>query len=411
MVPTPSTPGTLGVNHSEGFPLRAASMPAAGVPSSLPGRIGRFGKIAAVDALGRPQSAGDRHDHLQAAVSWLTRAHDRGGGGVSYGYGLLGGWRPPYPEVSGYISSTFFDLAARSGETRYRTRAIAVCEWLCGIQNADGSIANPEYGEDGIVFDTGQVVEGYVRAYRETGEPKFLDAANRAAAWLVAVADCDGRWTRQTFLDLPHVYDARTAWRLLELNDLSPHDAYLRVARANLEWALEQQNDTGWFDHCAFRRGAAPFTHTIAYAIEGLLGAGILLHDDRYVDAARRSAEAALRHLRQDGFIPGQIGIDDECHSSYSCLTGNCQFGLVWCRLFERSGDERFRAAARLALQFVMGCQATATGDLDVRGAIKGSQPVWGRYAAFVFPSWAAKFFIDAMLSAWTWPQWHESGS
>jgi hypothetical protein len=44
-----------------------------------------------------------------------------------------------------------------------------------------------------------------------------------------------------------------------------------------------------------------------------------------------------------------------------------------------------------------MSTQNIATSDLDVRGGIKGSHPVWGRYAFMSFPNWATKFFVDAM--------------
>ena len=51
--------------------------------------------------------------HLLAAEAWLCRAQDASGdGGVSYGYSLRGGWRPSYPETSGYIATTFFDSPA-----------------------------------------------------------------------------------------------------------------------------------------------------------------------------------------------------------------------------------------------------------------------------------------------------------
>ena len=359
--------------------------------------------MAAADAVGRRRRLDDPRVHLVAAIDWLKRAHDMGrDGGVSYGYCLHGGWRPPYRETSGYISATFFDLAAHLDDSDCRARAIDICRWLCRVQNADGSIANPEYGESGIVFDTGQVLEGLVRAFRETGEERFLEAANRAATWLVNAADREGRWTQNTFMGIPHVYNTRTAWRLLILGTISPHTDYTRIARANLDWAVEQQDDAGWFGHCSFRPGVAPFTHTLAYAIEGLLGAGLVLDEARYLDAARRGAEAALRHVRPDGFVPGQI--DGAGHSAaYSCLTGNCQLAAVWARLYERSGDERLRFATVLLLRYVMRCQEVGAADLDVRGAIKGSQPLWGRYSPFAFPSWAAKFFIDAMLLAAGW--------
>jgi len=377
---------------------------ARAAPASMPRRMVAFARIAAADAVGRRRPLADPHAHLEAAVGWLKRAHDMGqGGGVSYGYSLHAKWRPPYAETSGYIASTFFDLAERSGDSDARTRALAICRWLCTVQNADGSIANPTYGESGIVFDTGQVLEGFVRAFRETGDAAFLAAASRAGTWLVTVADQDGRWTRNTFRGIPHVYNTRTAWLLLTSRAIDPGAEYERVARANLDWALEQQSPEGWFDNCAFRAGVAPFTHTIAYAIEGLLGAGLLLDEPRYVDAARRAAEAALRHLRSDGFVPGQIDSAGHSAASYACLTGNCQLAAVWARLYERFGEERFRSAAVLALRYVMRCQEMNTADLDVGGAIKGSQPLWGRYAPFTFPSWASKFFVDAMLLAAGW--------
>ena len=366
--------------------------------------IASFAKIAAADLFARRQALRDPRDHLAAAIEWLERAHEMGRvGGVSYGYCLRGGWRPPYRETSGYISATFFDVAERLAHPDCRARAIDIAKWLCTVQNPDGSIANPRYGAGGIVFDTGQVLEGYVRAHRETGDPAFLNAARRAGDWLVAVADAEGRWTRSTFRGVPHVYNTRTAWPLVALAEISPRADYARVARANLDWALEQQRGPGWFDQCAFEPGVPPFTHTIAYAIEGLLGAGQLLGDERYVASARRAAVAALEHVRGDGFVPGRIDVDGRPAASYACLTGSCQLAVVWARLYAQSGDERLRDAAVRVLRYVMRCQPLDTADPDVRGAIKGSQPVWGGYAPLSFPNWAAKFFVDAMLLSAQW--------
>jgi hypothetical protein len=44
-----------------------------------------------------------------------------------------------------------------------------------------------------------------------------------------------------------------------------------------------------------------------------------------------------------------------------------------------------------------MSTQDISTPDPNVRGGIKGSNPVWGRYASMSFPNWATKFFVDAM--------------
>jgi hypothetical protein len=76
---------------------------------------------------------------------------------------------------------------------------------------------------------------------------------------------------------------------------------------------------------------------------------------------------------------------------------------IVWAELFRREAHVPSRDAALAALRFVMSCQDLDTKNLDVRGAIKGSQPVWGRYAPLTFPNWAAKFFVDALLRCREW--------
>lgn len=358
-----------------------------------------FSRTTAGDALGAWTSPHGVREHLEAAVDWLERAHDASGdGGVSYGWSLRRrGWGPSYRETSGYIAPTFYELAAPLGRPRLRERAERIVRWLASVQNADGSFSNPRYGQSGIVFDTGQALFGLVRGFQETEDERLLDAAVRAGRWLTQVADAEGRWTRHTFRGVPHVYNARTAWALLELEAADPvKDAgRVRVARANLDWAVAQQRG-GLFDHNAFGPGEVPFTHTIAYALRGLLEAGWLLGDSRYVESGTLGARTMLSQVGPDGFIPGQVDVDGNAADGYCCLTGNCQLAIVWLKLFERTGDDAFRDAAVRALDYVARTQELSDADPDVRGGIKGSQPVWGRYAPFSYPNWATKFFADA---------------
>ena len=360
--------------------------------------ISTFSGRAARQALGAPAQSDDPAVHLQAAEDWLKRAHDQNDDdGVSYGYSVRGGWRPSYRETSGYIATTFFDLARQRDDADYRERALRICRWLLSVQNSDGSFSNPRYGNDGIVFDTGQVLFGLVRAAEETGEEGFLRAAHRAADWLVSIADQNGCWTRNEHLGVPHVYNTRTAWALLRLNQIDPSDDWVRVARANLDWALSEQHASGFFRECAFERGVDPFTHTIAYATRGLLESGLLLDDMRYLTAAKSCADAAMEQLRADGFLAGQISIDGASSARYCCLTGNCQFSIVWAKLHDMTGDERYQHAVIKATNYVMACQDIQIKNPNVRGAIAGSFPLWGGYAPFSYPNWATKFFIDAM--------------
>ncbi len=363
-----------------------------------------FAGLATKDLLGiRPQTA-DPDAHLRAAEEWLKRAHDQSAdGGVSYGYSIRGKWRPSYRETSGYIAPTFFDLARHRNAPAYRERALRVCRWLLEVQNRDGSFSNPRYGDAGIVFDTGQALFGLIRAYEESGNASFNTGALRAADWLTSIADIQGRWTRNEHLNAPHVYNTRTAWALLLMNQVEYSADRERVARTNLDWAVSEQRSSSFFDHCAFKTGLAPFTHTIAYATEGLLESGELLNDGRYKIAAQRCADAALAHLREDGFLSGQIGIDGNATARYCCLTGNCQFSLVWAKLFDLTNNGEYQNAAIRALDYVRSRQDIHTGNSDIRGGIKGSHPIWQKYAPFSFPNWAAKFFVDAMLLRNRW--------
>src|SRR5205823_2692813 len=80
-----------------------------------------------------------------------------------------------------------------------------------------------------------------------------------------------------------------------------------------------------------------------------------------------------------------------------------CQLAMVWFRLTRETGDERYAAAARRALDFVKATQRSGSRSSEqagVAGGIKGSHPVWGRYEPFAYPNWATKFFVDALLES-----------
>ncbi len=363
------------------------------VSATFAGRVFR-------DAFWSRSKPGPRSEHLEAAAGWLKRAQAATpDGGVSYGYSIRGGWRPSYRETSGYIAVTYFDLERQRGDAEAGALARTVSDWLCEVQEPDGSIANPRYHHnEGIVFDTGQVLLGYVRAYRETGEARFRDAATLSASWLASSLDDDGAWRKNTHLQTPHTYNVRVAWAMLECNSIAPDLIIEAAARRSLDWGLEQETDAHYFRSCAFEPGLAPFTHTIAYAIRGFLESGRLLNEPKYTDMAIRAADAALEHLRSDGWIPGQIDEDGRSRASYCCLTGNCQLAIVWLKLHQMTGSQPYLDAAKRSLDFVMSCQDLATPNLALHGAIKGSQPIWGRYAPLSYPNWATKFFIDAIL-------------
>ena len=109
---------------------------------------------------------------------------------------------------------------------------------------------------------------------------------------------------------MPKVIDTRVAWALLELYQRTSQNRYLEAAIRNLDWAIEQQRENGWFDHCAFINGQDPITHTLAYTAEGLFRCGCIVSETRYIDSAQRLADALLSRQRQNGSLAGSFGPD-----------------------------------------------------------------------------------------------------
>ena len=61
--------------------------------------------------------------------------------------------------------------------------------------------------------------------------------------------------------------------------------------------------------------------------------------------AARKIGDAMLAALPADGRLPGRFDADWKPTVKWSCLTGDCQLGINWGRLFQITGDARYRDA------------------------------------------------------------------
>jgi hypothetical protein len=226
-----------------------------------------------------------------------------------------------------------------------------------------------------------------------------MESALRAGHWLARQQDADGCWRKFEHNDVPHTYNTRVTWALLATALIVGDSPLKAAAMRNLDWALAQQRESGWFANNAFTPDREPFTHTIAYAIRGFLESGVLLKSERHINAAVQAAKAMAKVQRADGWLAGTYGEQWVPGASYCCLTGVAQMSLNWTRIAQELGIVGLRDNARRALTFLKGRQRLADPDPIVRGAIAGSAPIWGRYSMFEFPNWAAKFLADALMT------------
>ncbi|KXX63326.1 prenyltransferase/squalene oxidase repeat-containing protein [Marichromatium gracile] len=365
-------------------------------------------RLIAADLL-RPaaQSPRDRRAHLSAAIDWLCRAQDRrdgcaDAGGVSAGWSFEDGWLPSYPETSGYIVETLLAAARVLDRPELAARAGRILDWELGLQLPDGAFPG-HFGEPGstpVIFNTGQIMHGLLAGHQQLGRDDCLAAAVRAAHWMVGRQDPDGCWRRSVHNAIPHVYNTRAAWALLRTGLASGEPGLVDAALANLRWARSQATPSGWWRENAFRRGEAPFTHNIAYAMRGLLEGGVLAGDPELVESAACAARALVRAQRADGWIAGAFADDWRPAARYSCLTGVAQIVLNWQRLEQLGVVGAWREPIERSLGFLARNQRLRGDGAPDDGALAGSLPIWGRYSRFEYPNWATKFLADALIMA-----------
>jgi hypothetical protein len=341
---------------------------------------------------------------LDQGLAWIGRAQDyslSADGGVARHYGLVDGWSTSYPETTGYIVPTLITEAIVSGDVSLLGRARRMLDWLVRIQMPCGAFQGGVIGATPIVpvtFNTGQILLGLAAGARAFG-PDYREAMVAAADWLTHTQDSDGCWRKYP---TPYAvageksYETHVAWGLFEAARLESARGYAEAAMRNLDWALSQQTSNGWFANCCLTDPEAPLTHTIGYALRGLVEAYLFTGDRNLLQKARQTAEGALLVLRPDGFIPGRINRHWEGTVSWCCLTGAAQIAICWFLLYTETGDIRFCRAALAANRYVRHT-VRLDGPPETRGAVKGSFPVSGGYARFQYPNWACKFLIDAI--------------
>jgi hypothetical protein len=338
---------------------------------------------------------------IDAALGWLGRSQDRvASGGV--GCYEFYRWTAGYPEVTGYIIPTLWDCSRELGREELGARAVRMADWELGVQRHEGGFEGGYEGdgEPPVVFNTGQVIRGLLRTAEETGEGRYLDAAVRAGAWIVANQDEDGSWTRANFKGMKRVYDSYVSAPLARLARATGEEAFARAAARNCEFVLRRQRPNGWFELADNnpRFNDAPLTHTICYTVDGLLETGRVLGEQRFVEAATRTADRLLTIVEASPALPARLGADWEPRARYVCVTGVAQLGVILMRLHEQTGQPRYLEASRALVSFLVGVQRMSATGRTRRGALPGSYPVWGFYAPLKLPSWATKYLLDLLL-------------
>ena len=375
-------------------------------PASLPAAA-RMERLS--DRRGLPAVDPGPHAVVKACTAWLCAAQDHSSshdGGVARDYNLLTGWSSSYPETTGYIIPTMIAVARRTGDqgeaAALHERARRMLDWCVAIQFPQGGFQGGKIDSLSrvpVTFNTGQILLGLAAGVEAYGAA-YQDAMQRAARWLRDSQDADGCWRRHpTPFAGPgdKAYETHVAWGLFEADRIAPGHGYGAAGLRQVEWALSKQRSNGWFDSNCLDNPLLPLTHTIGYALRGLLEAHRFAGRADLLDAAVRTATGIANAVAADGYLPGRLGPDFQPGADYACLTGSVQNAHCLFLLYRLTGERRYLDAGRRLNRYVRR-SISIDGPAHARGGVKGSFPVDGDYGAWAYLNWAAKFCIDANL-------------
>jgi hypothetical protein len=349
----------------------------------------------------------DDEERLAAAVDWVLRAQAATpDAGVSRGYfPMHGGWDPSYPETTGYLITSLLAYAAGYRRDDVRAAALAMADWEIEVQMPNGAVQGgpvvPRAQQTPAAFNTGMVLDGWCSAYEASYEPRYLEAGQAAARFLLSDMDADGYFkTSGDFVGAGETktYNVLCAWSMLRLARLGGDAELERGAVRAVEAVLCRQASNGWFSNNCLNIITAPLTHTIGYTLQGIFEVGVLAQRQDFIAAAERGLANVLSRQRPDGFLAGRFDSRWKPAAGFVCLTGSCQLAVVAYRFDEALRRRDFVASADRLIGFVKATQRLASEDTNIIGAIAGSYPILGAYITTGFPNWAAKYFTDALL-------------
>jgi len=348
-------------------------------------------------------SAKEKKAALDKAAGWLMTARKANNDGGMGSYHLVNKWSSSYPETTGYIIPTLIHYSEKNNQPEAVKAAIKATDFLLDIQKDSGGWQGGRIGENKpeIVFNTGQVIRGMIAAHEYSGESKYLDAAFRAGNWLADIQHPAGFWQIHALMGKARVYDTFVDAPLLQLFEITGEEKLRKAAIGNLDWVIrDKMQENGWFEDCdnTVKRNDKPILHTIAYTLDGLIDSGIILKEDKYLEAAVTGAIKLRDLFLSKGFLNGRYDRNWN-GTEYMLCTGCAQMAITWLKLYSIYDDGTYLQAAQRMTSLLIFIQTRGFNETgNTRGAIPGSFPVWGRYEPFAFPNWATKFFCDALM-------------
>ena len=157
-----------------------------------------------------------------------------------------------------------------------RERGRRMLDWLVSIQYPEGGFQGGLIDQQPAVpvtFNTGQILLGLAAGTRAFGD-KYRAPMQKAADWLTHSLDSDGCWRRYRTpfaSEDDKSYETHVSWGLFEAASIDRNAGWAEAGLRQVRWALTRQHENGWMEGCCLESGSSPLTHTLGYALRGIV--------------------------------------------------------------------------------------------------------------------------------------------
>ncbi len=342
-------------------------------------------------------------DHIAASLKWFKSSLLPDGGGAAK-YSMMShqltqaypmstaNWGP----VLTRIKQFYPEIYKKEIDVPDLTRELV--NWVLRTQRRDGTFP-ASYGDymnqAPRVFNNGMIIHSLLDYHNARGGSDLIEACMKSADWILKVQSPDGSWRQFTFHQLSS--NTLTGAALIRLAAITGDNKYHEAGEKNIRFALDLQLPNGYFSGNGFDSGSSAYSLTIAYAIAGILEAGILTSNQEWINAALNGLIPVLNMVNKSGFLVGEIDETFHSVSSFSCLPGNCLMAINAYKMASVTGNAELKSKADLMTDYVKGKQMVSKIPF-VDGGVSGSWPISGNYCSYEIPSWAVRYFVDAVM-------------
>lgn len=303
-------------------------------------------------------------------------------------------WRSSYPETSGYLIENLIERNIWHHELQL-TIAQKTANWLLEQQSPSGYFYAGLKKHKPSIFNTAQIIGGLHLFQKRKQVEKYNECIFNAHNWFIRQINKEGIWQAGLYVDSWFsVYYAHALWKYLEI-DLHYFNGNNLDLLTKSYTHLLGKAQIALSANSSFYPNKPCLSHTLAYALQGLLECAKILKDGQRIqwvyDSLKNINERSL--VRQQ--FPAEFHNETSWNATYICTTGHAQFASLYYQLYADLQEPWALETAEQLMFDLINIQYK-NHKPGINGAFPASYPVWKPYFPFRIVNWTQKFFLDA---------------